>query len=95
MAALENIDYQKYIQLPTGEVIGIHRVTLLTASDTIAVPPLADPSNAGRSVSQLRQAGDTSVTVSTSGANTITLAGTAGQQAVVVSLHSRFTSHIT
>lgn len=94
MAALETIDYQKYIQLPSGEVVGIHKVTLLTSSDTIQVPDLADPSNAGRSVSQLRQAGDSSVTVSTSGANTITITGTAGQQAFIVSRHTRHTTHI-
>jgi hypothetical protein len=92
MATLLNIDYQKYVQLPDGTVIGIHRVTLLSASDTFSVPDLADPSNAGRSAAQLRRAGDTSVTVSTTGANTITLAGTAGTQCTVVSWHTKHTS---
>jgi hypothetical protein len=95
MATLLNIDYQKYHELPTGEVIGIHRVTLLTASDQFSVPPLADPSNAGRSASQLRQLNDTAVTVSTSGANTVTLTGTAGTTCLVVTRHSRYTTHRT
>jgi len=95
MAALENIDFQRYVQLPTGEVIGIHRVTPLTISDTISVPPLADPSNAARSVSQLRRLGDSSATISTSGATTISIVGTPGVQVTIVSLHSRYTSNIT
>jgi hypothetical protein len=92
MAALENIDYQKYIQLPDGTVIGIHRLTLLTTSDTISVLDLMDPSNSARSAAQLRRLGDTNVTVTTTGANTITIAGTAGTQCLIVSWHSKHTS---
>jgi hypothetical protein len=95
MSALESIDYQKYIVMPDGMVLGIHKVTPLTVSDTISVPPLADPSNAGRSAAQLRRLGDSSTTISTSGKNTITIVGTPGVQVTIVSLHSPFTSQIT
>ena len=92
MAALENIDYQKYYQLPDGSVIGIHRLTLLTISDTISVLDLMDPSNSARSASQLRRLGDTAVTVTTTGANTITVAGAVGTSCLIVSWHSKHTS---
>jgi len=92
MATLLNIDYQKYHQLPDGMVVGIHKVKLLTAADQFSCLDLADPSNDGRSVAQLRRAGDTAVTVSSSGANTITLAGVAGTECLVVSWHTKVTS---
>jgi hypothetical protein len=94
MATLNTLDYQKYLTLPTGDVIGIHRVTLLTTADQFDVPDLADPSTAGRSVAQLRRAGDTAVTVTTSGQNTITVTGTPGVQCLIVSWHFRRGSYI-
>ena len=96
MAVLNTIDYQKYVQLPDGMVIGIHKVTLLTAGDQFSVPALADPANAGRSVAQLRRQGDTAVTVSsnvaTNSTNNITVVGAAGTQCTIVSFHQANTS---
>jgi len=93
MAALENIDYQKYHQLPDGSVIGIHRLTLLTATgDTISVLDLMDPVTSARSAAQLRRVGDTAVTVATTGANTITVTGAVGTSCLIVSWHSKHTS---
>ena len=58
-----------------GNTFGIHKVILVSSSDTVTVPTLAHstPSN---SVIELDDGNnDTGVTVSASGANTVTLIG--------------------
>jgi len=63
-----------------GNSFGIHRVVLASSSDTVTVGTLASNASPSSSVAELDDGNnDTGVTVSASGANTVTLiGGTAG-----------------
>ena len=88
MAALRPY-LQQFVDLRDGSIIGIHKVKLLSTSDTITVPNLAN-TTASASADQIRNAGEAAVTVTDDGDNTITLAGgVAGNTATIVS-HHRF-----
>lgn len=65
--------------------VGVHRLKLQSTSDTFTVPTLADTTS-GVSVKQLERSGDSTATVTSSG-NTVTVAGTAGDEVIVISLH--------
>lgn len=79
-------DFQQYIDLRDGTILGVHKLTLKTSSDTFTTPVGAN-STASASVAQVRDAGEASVTV-TSSSNTVTIAsGTAGNKVTIVSLH--------
>ena len=78
-------DLQQFLDMRDGTIVGITKVTLLSASDTLTVPKPAN-TTASASVAVLRDAGQASCTVSQS-AQTVTLTGTAGQKITVVTLH--------
>lgn len=80
-------DFQTQLDTKQGFIIVISRVTLVSTSDTITVPSLAN-TNASASSAQLRGANDNAATVTDDGANTITIAGTVGDEVTVVSKHS-------
>jgi len=62
-----------------GNSFGIHKVILVSASDTLTVPTLAHATPANAVVELDDGNNDTGVAVSASGANTVTLiGGTAG-----------------
>jgi hypothetical protein len=83
---------QKYVKLTTGEIIGIHRCTLKSASDTFTI---RSPANlaAGASIAHIRtvdQAAVTSVTYGTivgTDINTVTVVGVPGTTVILVSVH--------
>lgn len=80
---------QQFVDLRDGSIIGIHKLKLLSTSDTFTVPDLANTTSSASS-DQIRDAGEASVTVSDNGNNTITLTGgVAGNTCTVVS-HHRF-----
>jgi len=82
---------QQFVDLRDGSIIGIHKLTLQSSSDTFTVPDLAN-TTASASADQIRDANENSVTVTDDGANTVTLAsGTAGDT-VTVATHHRFTN---
>ncbi len=85
MAALKP-DLEQYLDLRNGTVLGLHKVTLLTTSDTVTVPKLANTS-ASASSKQVRDANEASATVTDDGANTITIVGTVGNTVNIASLH--------
>lgn len=85
MASLKP-DLQHFFDLRNGKMLGFHKVTLLSTSDTLTVPKLAN-TTASASSDQIRDAGESAATVSDDGANTITIAGTAGNSVTLVSLH--------
>lgn len=78
---------QAFVDVPgmPGLRLGITRVTLLSASDTLTVPDPAS-TTASASCAGVRNAGEAACTVTQSD-NTVTLAGTAGQTLTVVTLH--------
>lgn len=80
--------FQKFIDLPDGRVLGVTKVKLVSTSDTITVPKPASTS-ANVSAAGLRGPDDAACTVTQSG-NTVTLAGTAGQEITVTTLHRPF-----
>jgi hypothetical protein len=73
-------------------VLGIHRVKLVSTSDTFRVPALAE-AHASVSCKQLERSGDATVTVTASDAdsdgnyNTVTVAGTVGDDVMIVTVH--------
>jgi len=76
---------QQFLDLRDGTTLGITKVKLLSASDTLTVPKPAN-TTANASVSVVRNAGEAAVTA-TQSAQTVTLVGTAGQTITVVTLH--------
>jgi hypothetical protein len=67
--------FQTFFDTKLGTVIGIHRVTLLSSSDTVTVPALAS-STAGAAVGELDDGNnDSGVTVTSSGLYSVTLTG--------------------
>jgi hypothetical protein len=80
---------QQFVDLRDGSIIGIHKLKLLSTSDTFTVPNLANTSSSASS-DQIRDAGESSVTVTDNGDNTVTLAsGTIGSKVTIVT-HHRF-----
>lgn len=73
-------------QLGADVVIGVSNVTLVSASDTVTVPRLAN-GTANASSAQVRDAGEAAVTVTDDGSFTVTLVGTAGQKVTLITLH--------
>lgn len=75
-----------------GVVIGVHRVKLVSTSDTFRVPALAE-AHASASAKQLERSNDPTVTVTASDAdsdgnyNTITVAGAVGDDALILTVH--------
>ena len=79
--------FQRSVDVEKGHIVTITSVTLLTASDTVTVPVLADTAS-GVSVKQLERSGDSTVTVTSSG-TTVTLAGgAAGDKVTLASIHN-------
>lgn len=87
MAALVP-DFQRFDDLRDGSTIGVTKVTLVSASDTITVPKLANTTNSASSA-QIRGANEAAATVTDDGTNTVTIVGTAGEKATVVTHHGR------
>jgi hypothetical protein len=86
MALLTNF-YSKFEGQPDGTKIGIHRVTLLSSSDTVNVPKLANATSAA-SVKGLAMTGQTLPTIANSNAYTVTIAsGAAGDVVWFVTIH--------
>lgn len=80
---------QQFVDLRDGSIIGIHKLKLLSTSDTFTVPALAN-TTANASADQIRDAAETAVTVTDNGDNTVTLAsGTVGNICTIVT-HHRF-----
>ncbi len=73
-------------QLGADVIIGVSTVTLVSTSDTVTVPRLANTAS-NASSSQVRDAGEAAVTVTDDGSNTVTLVGTAGNKVTLVTLH--------
>jgi hypothetical protein len=78
-------DLQTQLDLRDGTMLVVSKVTLQSASDTLTVPKPANTSSSA-SCAGLRDAGNSSATVTQSG-NVVTIAGTAGQKLTVVTLH--------
>jgi hypothetical protein len=78
-------DKQTFLEFLPGQVVGLTRVTLQTASDTLTVPR-ASHQTASAACGRLLNANAAACTVTQSG-NTVTLAGTPGQQVIVCTLH--------
>jgi hypothetical protein len=68
-------------------LVGVTRVKLTAASDSLTVPRLSD-STAGASCKQLERSGDPTVTVSNSDAFTVSLVGTIGDEVVIATIHA-------
>lgn len=77
---------QTYVDLRNGTTIGIHIVDLVSSSDTITVARLANTTS-NASSAQLRANGENSVTVTDDGSSTVTIVGTAGERATIVTVH--------
>lgn len=84
MAAIK--PFQQKFEDMRGFTIGISKVKLLSASDTLTVPTLAN-SNANASSAQVRGANEAAATVTDDGANTVTIVGTVGEEVTVVTQH--------
>ena len=91
-------DWQQFFDCPDNVKIGVTKVTIQSASDTIVMPRLANYGTANLSAKQLVRvmpADDTGITVTDSAADddtnvvsTVTLtSGTAGNSCVIVSIH--------
>ena len=78
---------QDVVDLKNGTIVLITLFTPVSTSDTFTVPDFAN-STATVSVATLRRADGNTATVTSDGANTVTVAGTAGQQVLIVSAHS-------
>lgn len=79
-------DFQRFDDLRDGTTLCVTKVTLVSASDTITVPTLAN-TNSNASSAQLRAAGEVAATVTDDGANTVTIVGVAGDKATIATLH--------
>ena len=79
-------NFQRFDDLRDGTTICVTKVTLVSASDTITVPTLAN-TTASASSAQVRAAGEVAATVTDDGANTVTIVGVAGDKATIATLH--------
>lgn len=83
---MANILFQAFERGRNSEdVIGIHRVQLTSASDSITVPFLSSTN----SVAALRNHNDPNVTVSASDRTTVSLTGSSGDKIYIVTHHPR------
>lgn len=83
---MANILFQAFERGRASEdVIGIHRVQLTAASDSITVPFLSS----ANSITALRGPGDPSVTVSATQAGAVTLTGKSGDKTYIITHHPR------
>ena len=82
---------QQFVDLKNGTTVGIHVVNLVSASDTITVPKLAQTATDDVSAATLRRADANTATITddanSGSSNTVTCVGTAGQQILVVTVH--------
>lgn len=90
MAAVQPI-LQRFEDLRDGSIIGISKVKLVSTSDTVTVPTLAN-TTANASSKQIRNANEAAVTVTDDGANTVTIVGVAGDVVTLVT-HHRFINY--
>lgn len=84
--------WQQFVRIPsTGQVVGIHLLTLVSTSDTITVPTLAS-GTANNCSDQMIRTGDATVTVTDNGNKTVTMVGAAGNKILVVTAHASFSN---
>jgi hypothetical protein len=97
MASLNPGALSRYVDMRNGTTIGIHFVTLLSTSDTLTVPKLAQRVTNSVSSSALRRPDGFTATVTdnaatadttASGGNTVTVVGTPGQEILIVTVHN-------
>jgi len=87
MAAINQYSEHHFSPPGLGDLtVRVHRLTLVSASDTITVPTLTDTTS-GAAVKQLERSGDTTVTVTSSGTTVTIAGGNPGDEVVLVSLH--------
>ena len=89
MAALVPL-YQEFFDIANGLSVGVTKVKLVSASDTVTVPSPAH-ATASAAVGRLLQGSNAAATISQSG-NTVTIVGTAGNEVFVCTLHNRVNS---
>lgn len=82
---------QHFVDLRDGSIIGIHKVKLVTTSDTVTVPDLANTTS-NASSDQIRNAGEVAATVTDNGNNTVTIVGTVGETVTLVTHHRHINS---
>jgi hypothetical protein len=81
-------DVQEFVDLRNGTIIGIHQVTLQSASDTLRIPNLRARATFANSVAQVRDEDETSLTLTAGNKNTVTLAGgSAGDRVTIITRH--------
>lgn len=82
---------QQFVDLRNGTVVGIHVVNLVSTSDTLTVPKLAQTTTDSVSSATLRRADASTATITDDAqsgtSNTVTIVGTAGEQLLVVTVH--------
>lgn len=88
---------QQFVDMRNGTTVGIHFVTLVSTSDTITVPKLAQRVTDDVSSGTLRRADAFTATVTdnastadstASGGNTVTIVGTVGQEVMIITVHN-------
>lgn len=84
MAAIKAFQ-QQFVDL-RGAVIGISRVKLVSTSDTLTVPKLANSTNSASSA-QVQGANEVAATVTDDAANTVTIVGAIGDEVTVITHH--------
>jgi len=78
---------QRFEDYRNGTTVGVSFCTLVSTSDTITVPKLANTTNSASSA-QIRRAGEGAVTVTDDGTNTVTIAsGSAGDTVLILTAH--------
>jgi hypothetical protein len=82
--------WQQFHDLPGGGILGVTKVRLQSTSDTLTVP-LPSHQTASASVGRVLQ-GSAAACTATQSAQTVTLAGTAGNEVIVCTVHSRTNS---
>ena len=80
--------FQRFEDQKVGYIVGITEVVIVSSSDTITVPQLAN-STTNRSAAQLRRENDSAVTVTDDADDQVTLAsGTVGDAVIILTLHT-------
>ena len=87
---MAKVKKQNFITLPgLDQVIGIHKLEMESGSaEDITVPTLAN-TTAGASTAQLRKVGQGAATVTSNGATTLRVTGTAGEEIIALTLHEK------
>jgi hypothetical protein len=78
--------FQRFHDEKIGLNVGVSKVKLVSTSDTITVPTLAN-TNSNASSAQVRIANEPAVTVTDDGANTVTIVGSIGDEVTIVTAH--------